>query len=120
MSPNTRLLDTQYGIQKDGDNLKIGNSNVTVDSSNNSIRGKQFERTADLLKLLTRKNVQYNSIDKNDLQKYKTILEMTNGHLKGYKASGNIQTTQGIKLRNAIAKLFPEAKVASRQQLVTY
>ena len=34
-SPNTRLLDTQYGIRKDGDNLKIGNSNVLVDSSSN-------------------------------------------------------------------------------------
>ena len=34
-SPNTRLLDTQYGIRKDGDNLKIGNSNVLVDSFSN-------------------------------------------------------------------------------------
>jgi len=39
--PKTRLLDTQYGIQKDGDYLKIGNSNVTVDNSNNiTIQGK--------------------------------------------------------------------------------
>ena len=60
-SPNTRLLDTQYGIRKDGDNLKIGNSNVTVDSSSNIIiRGKQFEGIEDLWKLLTRKNVDYN------------------------------------------------------------
>ena len=76
-SPNTQLLDTQYGIRKDGDNLKIGNSTVTEDSSSNiSIRGKQCR---------------YNSTDKNDLHKYKTILEMTNAHLEGYKAGGNIQ-----------------------------
>jgi len=118
---NTRFLDTQYGIRKDGDNLKIGNSNVTVDSfSNINIRGKQFEGTADLVKLLTRKNVDYNSIDKNDLHKYKTILEMTNAHLEGYKSGGNIQTSRGIKFRNVITELFPEAKRASRQQWVTY
>ena len=116
-----RLLDTQHCIRKVGDNLKIDNSIVTVDSSSNiSIRGKQFEGTMDFWKHLTRKNVDYNSIDKNDLQKYKTIFEMTNAHLKGYIAGGNIQTSRGNKIRNVIAKLFPEVKVASREQWVTY
>jgi len=73
-----------------------------------------------LWKLLKRKNVDYNSIDKNDLHKYKTILEMTNAYLEGYKAGGNIQTSRGIKFRNVIAKLFPKAKRALRQQWVTY
>jgi uncharacterized protein YpuA (DUF1002 family) len=110
-SPNTQLLDTQYGIRKDGDNLKIGSSNVTVDSSSNiDIRGKQFEGTTDLWKLLTRKNVDYNSIDKNDLHKYKTILDMTNAHLEGYKAVGNIQTSRGIKFRNVLHNYFPMLK----------
>ena len=120
-SPNTRLLDTQYGILNDGANLKICNSTVIVDNSSNmSIRGKQLEGTEDLWKLLTRLNEDNNSIDKNDLHKYKTILETINAHLVGYKAGGNIQTSQGIKFRNVIAKLFPVAEVASRQQWVTY
>ena len=118
---NTRMLDTQYGIRRDGDNFKIGNSNVTVDNmSNITLKGKQFKGTEDLWKLLTRKNIDYDSIDKNELQKYKTILEMTNAHLEGYKAGSNIQTSRGIKFRNVIAKLFPEAKVATRQKWVTY
>jgi hypothetical protein len=76
-SPNTRLIDTQYGIGKDGDNLKIGISNVLVDSfSNISIVGKLFEGTEDLWKILTRINVDYNSTDKKDLHKYMTILEI--------------------------------------------
>ena len=55
-SPNTRLLDKQYGIRKDGDNLKIGNSILLVDSfSNISIGVKQFEGNEDLCKLLTQK-----------------------------------------------------------------
>ena len=119
--PNTRLLDTQYGIRKDGDNFEIGNPTVTVDNmSNTSTKGKQFKGKEDLWKFLTYKNVNYISIDKNDLQKYKTILEMSNAHLEGYKAGGNIQTSRGITFRNVIVKLIPEAKVASRQQWVTY
>ena len=42
------------------------------------------------METFTSKNVDYNKIDKNDLHKYKTILEMTNAHLEGYKAGGNI------------------------------
>jgi len=54
------MLDTQYGIRRDGDNFKIGNSNVTVDNmSNITIKGKQFKGTEDLWKLLTRKNIDY-------------------------------------------------------------
>ena len=40
---------------------------------------------------------------------------MTNANLEGYKAGDNIQTSRGIKFKNVIAKLFPEAKVAIRQ-----
>ena len=60
--------------------------------SNISIKRKLFKGTEDLWKLLTRKNIIYNSKDKNYLQKYKTILEMTNAHLEEYKAGGNLST----------------------------
>ena len=39
-SPNTRLLDTQYGIRKDCDNLIIVNSNFTVDCFSNIYIGE--------------------------------------------------------------------------------
>jgi len=45
---------------------------------------------------------------------------MSDAHSEGYKAAGNIQTSRGIKFRNVIAKLFPEAKVSSPQLRVTY
>jgi len=54
------MLDTQYGIRRDGDIFKIGNSNITVDNmSNITIKGKQFKGTEDLWNLLTRKNIDY-------------------------------------------------------------
>jgi len=101
-----RLLDTQYGIRREGDHLKIGNSAVTVDNMRNIIiKGKEFKGTEDLWKLLTRTNVNYDSIDKNDLQRYKTILEMTNAHLRGYRPGENIQSSRGTKFKNVIGKL---------------
>jgi len=110
------MVDTPYGIRRDGDNFKIGNSKVTVDNmSNNTIKGKQFKGAEDSWKLLTRKNISFDIIDQNELQKYKTILGMTNAHLEGYKAGSNIQTSRGIKFKNVLAKLFAEAKVATRR-----
>ena len=54
--PDTRWLDTLYGIWKDGDKNKIGNSTVTVDNmSNISIKVKQFKGTEDFWKLVTSK-----------------------------------------------------------------
>jgi hypothetical protein len=88
--------------------------------SNITIRGKQFKGTEDLWKLLTRNNIDYDSIDKNELQKYENILEMTNADLEVYKARSNIHTSRGIKFRKVIAKLFPEAKDATRQNWVAY
>jgi len=98
-----RLLDIRYGIRREGVNLKIGNSTVTVDSMRNIIiKGKEFKGTEYLWKLLTRKNVNYDSIVKNVLQRYKTILEMTNAHLESYRPGGNIQTSRGTKFKNVI------------------
>lgn len=88
--------------------------------SNITVEGKQFKGTEDLWKFLTRKNVNYDSINKNDLQKCKTTLEMTNAHLQGYKAGGNIQISRGAKIKNVITKLFPGTRVAIRQNGVTY
>jgi len=100
-----RLLDTQYGIRREDDHLKIGNSIVTVDNMRNIIiKGKEFKGTEDLWKLLTFKNVNYDSIDKNDLQRYKTILEMTSAHSQGYRPGGNIQTSRGTKFQERYRK----------------
>ena len=87
---------------------------------NITIKGKQFKGTKDLWKRLTRKSVNYDTLHKDELQKYKTILEMTNAHLEGYNPGGNIQTSRGTKFKNVITKLFPEAKAAIRQKWVTY
>ena len=118
---DTKLLDTRYGIRREGEHLKIGNSTVTVDNASNLIvRGKQFKGTEGLWTLLTRKDVNYDDIDENELLKYKTILEMTNAHLKGYRSGGDIQTSRDVKFKNVITRLFPEAKAAIKQKWSPY
>ena len=118
---DTKLLDTRYGIRREGDHFKIGNATVTIDNMSNLIvRGKQFKGTEDLWTILTRNDVNYDEIDKNELRKYKTILEMTNAHLEGYRSGGDIQTSRSIKFKNVIAKLFPEAKAAIHQKWTSY
>ena len=117
----SRLLDTEYGIRREGEDFKIGNATVTVDNmSNLTIKGKHFKGTEDLWTLLTRKNVNYNAIDKNELQKYKTILELTNAHLKGYRSGGDIRTSRGTKFKNVIVQLFPEAKTVLKQKWTAF
>jgi len=68
---NRRYLDTQYGLRKDGDSFKIGDSTVLVDpDSDITIKGREFRGTTGLCELLTRKNVDRKNITTDDLKKY--------------------------------------------------
>jgi len=68
---NRRYLDTQYGLRKDGDSFKIGDSTVLVDpDSDITIKGREFRGTTGLFELLTRKNVDRKIITTDDLKKY--------------------------------------------------
>jgi hypothetical protein len=124
---DTRRLDTLYGIRKDGDVFKIGDSTVTIDSDSNiHVKGREYKGTEGLLELLTRKNVKHERITTSDLKNYKAILVSTNSHLENYKPSGNIQISRGIKFRDVIAPLFGGAKkkrgieTAMRRKWLTY
>jgi len=67
---NRRYIDTQYGIRKDGDSFKIGESTVLVDPySDITIKGREFKGTTGLWELLTRKNVDRKKITTDDLKK---------------------------------------------------
>ena len=67
---NRRFPDTQYGLRKDGDPFKIGESTVLVDpDSDITIKGREFKGTTGLWELLTRKNVDRKKITTDDLKK---------------------------------------------------
>jgi hypothetical protein len=46
----------------------------------------------------------------DDIQLYKTILQLTNGHLQEYEGVCNVQTSRGHKFREVISKLFPQTR----------
>jgi hypothetical protein len=123
---DTRKLDTQYGIRKEGNEFKIGDSTVTVDTNSNiHIKGRQYEGTEGLLELLTLKNVKRDRITTDDLKNYKDILETTHAHLEGYKPTGNINISKGLKFKSVIAPLFADTKkrgkeTALRRKWLTY
>jgi len=104
---NRRYLDTQYGLRKNGDSFKIGDSAVLVDpNSNITIKGREFSGTTGLWELLTLKNVDRKNITTDDLKKYKKILELTNAHLTSYQPGGDIHITRGAKYRGINAPSF--------------
>jgi len=106
-----RHLDTRYGIRKDGDTFKMGDSTVLVDTNSDiTIKGKEFRRTTGLWELLMRKTVNRRKITTDDLKKYKKILEVTNAHLTDYRPGADIQITRGSKYRDVIAPLFPHIR----------
>jgi hypothetical protein len=85
-----QFQDRQHVIRKDGDTLMIGNSAVDVDEPGViTISGKRFKLTKGLWELLTRKDVDTGTISPNDMQRYKSILQMTNAHLTRYEPGGN-------------------------------
>jgi len=105
-----RNLDRVYGLRKKGNVFKIGDSDVLVDKNSDlTIKGRKFEGTEGLWQLLTLKNVDLDNVSKEDLSTYKSILQLTNGHLEGYAPGGSINVTGGIKFGTVIAKLFPQS-----------
>jgi hypothetical protein len=103
----------------------IGDSIVGVDPHINiHIQDAEFPGTKGLWEVLTRKGVKkINTAD--DLQRYKTILEMTNAHLEGYNPNANINVSRGLKFRDVISKLFPGAPQRSvgtpaRREWISY
>ena len=85
------ICDSQLGVVRDG-NIHINNV---------------VPATKGLWELLTRKRVDIKSVTTSDIKQYKTILEMTNAHLEGYKPRANIHTSKGVKYKEIISKLFP-------------
>jgi hypothetical protein len=98
------LRDKQYGIRKEGNTLMIGNSVVELDTPGlNTVKGKQFKLTRALWELLTRNDVDTGTISPNEMQRYKSILQLTSAHLEGYEPDGNIKISRGVKYVKVIS-----------------
>ena len=103
---HTNDYDTTYGPHMDKDTLKLGKYDVTL-QPNDDIRigDRTFDASSGLYSLLFEKDPKFYSPE--DLDNYKTILELTKTHLR---RDGKIKANLGQKYRNVIQKLFPPAK----------
>jgi hypothetical protein len=90
-----RFIHMQYGIRKDGDILKIGDSPVVVDQDGDiTIKEIEFWGSEGLWELLTLKNLNKEHVTSDDLRKYKKILLLNNAHLESYHLAGAINVGQ--------------------------
>jgi hypothetical protein len=95
----------------------IGNAPLSVDNGSNiTIYDKHYNGTRGLWELLTRKTVNKSVVTAHDMKTYKSILQMTNAHLEGFKPSGNIQISKGNKFKDVISKLFPQSRQRGIEQ----
>jgi hypothetical protein len=99
--------DKLYGIRKEGYTLMIGNSAVDLNEPGViAVKGKRFKLTRGLWHLLTRNDIDKGTISPNDMQRYKSIVQMTSAHLTGYEPEGIIKIYRGFKHVKVISNLF--------------
>jgi hypothetical protein len=68
----------------------IGSSAVSLDEPGViAVKGKLFKLTRGFRHLLTRNDIDTSTISPNDMQLYKSILQMTSAHLTGHVPEGN-------------------------------
>ena len=97
-------VSIHYGIRRNGDVFMIGDSQVGVDRDGNfHINNVELPATKRLWELLTRKRVDKHSVTTAHIKQYKTILELNNSHLEGYKPRANIRTSKGVKYKEIIS-----------------
>ena len=95
-----RFCDTQYGMGKDGDIFKIGDSAVVLDQHGDiTIKGKECRGSEVLRVLLTRRTVNKKHVTSDYLRTYKKILLLTNAHLEAYQPGSIINVCRGKKFR---------------------
>ena len=103
-----RFLDTTYGIRKEGDLFKNGDSVVVVDTEGDITI--TFRGSDDLWELLKRKNVNRQHVTSDDLTTYKKLLLITNSHLEGYQPGHVINVTGGIRFAKSSPLLSRSSK----------
>jgi hypothetical protein len=120
------FLDKQYGLRKEDGNFMIDDSNVSVDKDGDLyIKRQHFKGTSGLWELMTRKRINKDKVTTSDLKTYKSVLQMTHGHLERYEPRAYIQITRGPKFKHVITKLFPQSRrrgveLSIRRKWLTY
>ena len=98
----------------------IGDSPLVIDTrrDNITIKWTVFKGTEVLWEILTLKNVNKESVNKNDLKTYKKILIMRNAQLTRYQPGDNINITRGKKFPDEVnRRLMPSSEPGQRNRI---
>lgn len=102
-SPNH---DNLYGVRKDGDKYKIGNTNVNFDQSDIIINGEKYNYSRGLYDLLFRLKPEVRYQTEDDLKSYKDILKKTSAHRINYDPRSKLRHSATFKYLKIIRPMF--------------
>ena len=97
-------VDPIFGIRRENEGFKIGQSDVSVSDNKLFVDGVPYEGTEGLWELVTKKDVDESKVTKHDLETYKKILIQSKVHLD---KTGRPRSSRGKKYKQIISKLFP-------------
>ena len=108
-----RHLDNTYGVYKRGNLLMIGNSPIKFEGDFVQIKEWNYRLSAGLLQSLFKKLPDESVINKNDLNNYRTIMEISSAHKKHYCMNEPIRKLKSKKFYNFIAPMFEKSFIKS-------
>jgi hypothetical protein len=102
-----------YGARIDENGLMIGDNKIDVDKDDNILIGdNKYKGTKGLFELIFKNNP--SKYTKKDLNLFKTILENTNAHRKGYSKNSPVHRNRSIKYESIISILFPSQQAKAQ------
>lgn len=113
-SEESQYLDKVYGVRKEGDKYKIGNSQIDFLDKHVRVKDVKYPKTVGLLELLYTKNPEMHLVSSEDKVKYREILEATSAHRKQHKSDQPIRTHTGRKYTDVIAPLFRTTRTSKK------
>jgi hypothetical protein len=102
-----------YGARIDENGLMIGDSKIDVDEDDNVLIGDtKYKGTKGLFELIFKNKP--SKYTKKDLNLFKTILENTNAHRKGYSKDSPVHRNRSVKYESIISILFPSQQAKAQ------
>ena len=110
----TKETDPVYGIRRDGNDYKIGDTVIHLDDDNHIVvKDTRYKLTRGLWELLGRNIPNKNLYNDLDLEKYRDILLNTGAHLD---STGKIKSNSGYKYTKFIRQLIAGRPVVIKER----
>ena len=104
-------MDCVYGVKFTDKGMILGDKNFDVDKNDNIIiNGTKYAGTTGLYELIFKRLPDDMIYTDDDLQKYKSILLMTNAHRRNGDVNQPMLGNKGFKYKHIIAPLFTNKK----------